>query len=151
MSRRVDISELYDELQQKREGYVLCYDVVGLDEVNKTLGRKTGDAAILEAFRRIDAAAGAEMIVFRIGGDEFAIVTGLTEKEAVEAEAEKVLSQNGKTILAEGRELPVSLRAGAIRLGAEKKHNIRYDELFGRLRYVTDHAQNLGKVDFCAE
>lgn len=151
MGRRVDISELYDELQKKREGYVLCYDVVGLDETNKNLGRKVGDAVILEAFRRIDEAAGSEMIVFRIGGDEFAVVTGLSEKEAVEAEAKKVLSQNGKTILCEEKEIPVSLRAGAIRLGDDKKHSIRYNELFDHLRYVTDHAQNLGKVDFCSE
>lgn len=150
MSRKVDISELYEELEKNRKGYVLCYDVVELDRINKNLGRRIGDAVILEAFRRIDEAAGEEMLVFRIGGDEFAVVTGLSEREAVEAAAKKVLSQNGNPILCGEQKIPVSLRVGAVRFG-ENGHSIRYDELFDSLRYVTDHAQNSGKVDFYSE
>ena len=81
MGKKVDITALYNELKESQGGYVLCFDLVGLDNINKSIGRKAGDIVIMEAFRIIDEMAGEDMTVFRIGGDEFAAVTGLSEKK----------------------------------------------------------------------
>ena len=148
MGRKVDISELYDLLKENRESYVLVFDVVGLDPVNKNLGRKAGDGVILEAFRRIDEMAGENMTVFRIGGDEFALVTGLSDKAEVEAAAEKVIAQNGNVISFDGKEIPVSVRIGAIKLFGEGARSLRYSELFERLQNVILNCKDADRVSF---
>lgn len=151
MGRKVDITELYNELKENRGGYVLCFDLVGLDMINKNLGRKAGDGAITEAFRRIDEMAGEKMMVFRIGGDEFAAVTGLSEEKEVEEAADIVIRQNGNPISCDGKEIPVALRAGAIKLSEACKGNIRYNELFDRLQYVINNSTNAERVSFISE
>lgn len=130
MGRKVDISELYDILRANSESYVLCCDVERLLPINETLGHAAGDCVIREAFRRIDAAAGEDMTAFRIGGDEFAIVTGLSDPEQVRALGEKLIAQNGNGVEFEGSMIPVSLHLGAVKLSSE---HLRYSELFGRL------------------
>lgn len=149
MGRRVDISELYNELESKRSGYVLCFDIVGLDPINKNIGRRAGDCVILEAFRRIDAAAGDSMIAFRIGGDEFAMATGLSDKNSVEQVAQEVISLNGRTVECDGREIPVSLRVGALKIS--DTNHVRYSELFNRMQSAITETRDSGKVLFYTE
>lgn len=150
MGRRVDITELYNELETKKGSYVLCFDVVGLDMINKNISHAAGDKVILEAFRRIDAMAGDSMPAFRIGGDEFAAVTGLTDKREVEAQAEKVIALNGQPVEWEGRQIPVSVRIGAVRLG-ENGHHIHYHELFNSMQTVINESKGTEKVNFFGE
>ncbi len=130
MGKRVDISELYDELKSKAGTYVLCLDIVGLLPINENIGRTAGDKVILEAFKRIDKAAGDDMTAFRIGGDEFVLVTGYTDKEKVEELANLILSQNGNTISCDDNEIPVSLRVGATVFTDE---HFRYSDLYTKL------------------
>lgn len=150
MGRRVDITELYNELETKKGSYVLCFDVAGLDMINKNISHAAGDKVILEAFRRIDAMAGDSMPAFRIGGDEFAAVTGLTDKREVEAQAEKVIALNGQPVEWEGRQIPVSVRIGAVRLG-ENGHHIHYHELFNSMQTVINESKGTEKVNFFGE
>ena len=145
MGRRVDLSELYDFLRAKAGTYVICFDVVGLMPVNENYGSEAGDEVILEAYRRIDQAAGEDMAVFRIGGDEFAMITGEADKARAEAIAERVLSKNGETISAAGHDLPVSLRAGAV---LYEQKGFRYSELFGRLQKTVDAARDNNSLIF---
>ena len=145
MGRRADLSELYDMLKAKSGTYVLCFDVAHLMPINDTYGHKAGDAVILEAYRRIDSAAGDDMTVFRIGGDEFAMVTGLSDRESTEKTAAKVLSLNNEPIDFEGTSIPVSIRAGAIRY---ETSNVRYNELFSRLYDSVINSIDNGSVAF---
>lgn len=150
MGRRVDITELFNELETKKGSYVLCFDVVGLDMINKNISHAAGDKVILEAFRRIDVMAGDSMPAFRIGGDEFAAVTGLTDKREVEVQAEKVIALNGQPVEWEGRQIPVSVRIGAVRLGENGRH-IRYHELFNSMQTVINESKGTEKVNFFGE
>ncbi|MCM1054796.1 MAG: helix-turn-helix domain-containing protein [Bacteroides sp.] len=147
MGRRVDISQLYDELQaaSKKDGYVLCFDVVGLDPINKNIGRGAGDSVILEAFKRIDAMAGDSIIAFRVGGDEFAAVTGESDKQAVEKMADKVIELNGRTVEWEGREIPVSLYVSALKLTNSGRH-VACQNFFDRIQEVTTKNNQVGRV-----
>ena len=152
MGRRVDITELYRELQETdHDSYVLCFDVVNFDSVNKNFGRKAGDAALMEIFHRIDQAAGDNMPAFRIGGDEFAMVTGLSDIKAVEKTAQRVIRLNGQGIIADGNEIPLSVRVGALKLGKNGSRHITYSELFDRMQSVIDEAKDTGKVIYFTE
>ena len=148
MGRKVDITELYDFLRSKSETYVLCFDVRSLLPINENFGMKAGDAVLLEAFRRRDEAAGDDMAAFRIGGDEFAVITGLSDPREVESFAEKVISQNGVPIGFEGKEIPVAFRVGAIKY---RSGLFRYDELFRSLHDTIKQSNSHDKVDFYGE
>ncbi|MEV4755362.1 GGDEF domain-containing protein [Micromonospora sp. NPDC049559] len=56
-------------------GTLLVVDVSGIAHVNERHGRAAGDAVLIEAGRRLRAAAGADDVAGRLGGDEFAVVT----------------------------------------------------------------------------
>ena len=74
MKKNVDISELYDLLKERKKCYFVCCDICHLIPINE-ISRKAGDLAILEAMKRISEAAGEEDVMFRIGGDEFVLLT----------------------------------------------------------------------------
>lgn len=146
MGRRVDISELYNELQAAGgDTFVLCFDIVNFDSVNKNYGRAAGDSVIREVFHRIDVVADDKMTAFRIGGDEFALVTGLSDKAEADGVAQKIIALNGKAHGYDGKEIPVSVRVGAVKLNCGG-HSVRYSELFDRMQNAINETRDLGKV-----
>ncbi len=128
--KKVDVSELYDLLLQMSGSYIVCFDIIHMMEINK-ISREHGDLAILECLRRIEKSAGEDMFMFRIGGDEFSLVTALNNKEDVNIAVNPILSQNGNTITLKDISVPVSMRAAALMLDVKK---IRYSELFANLQ-----------------
>ena len=141
--RQVDVSELYDVLKSKSGTYVIGFDIKGLLPINE-ISRKAGDLAILECLRRIDRAADESMLLFRVGGDEFVLVTGLTDADKVRTLAQRILRQNGHPIDFEGRGIPLSMWAGATLF---RESGVRYSELFGSLQ-DTVNAVREKKTDF---
>jgi AraC family transcriptional regulator len=124
--KRVDISEAYDFLRSMKNSYVLCFDIQHLMPINDRYSVKAGDLAILEMAARIDSAAGDDMIVMRIGGDEFALLTGLYEYDEAKKLSEKVLAKNAAPFMYEAQEIPLSLWCGITKI----PENLRYSEFF---------------------
>ncbi len=139
MKRKYDITELYDYLKQKENTYVVCFDMVHMMEINDRYGREAGDKAIVECLRRIDEAAKDGMLTYRIGGDEFVLVTGYERLEQAQEIAGRVLAANGQTIEQEGTAVPVSLRAGYVLMEGS---NVKYGELYTKF----NEAINASKV-----
>ena len=110
MSKRknVDISELYDLFCERKGCYFVCGDVKHLIPFNE-ISRNAGDLAILEALKRMNDAASEEDVVFRIGGDEFVMLTNSKEEEYAKSVAEKIASHNGEPVIYEGKELPLEM------------------------------------------
>ena len=135
--KNVDISEAYDLLKQMKDTYVLCFDIAGMDSINK-ISYKAGDLAILETARRIDAASGDNMLLLRIGGDEFALITGLEEETAAKGLAEKVLSQNGECFTYETKLLPLSLHCALITV---PDGTLKYGSFFTRMHEAIDESK----------
>ena len=81
------------------------------------------------------------MLPFRIGGDEFALLTGLSDKTEAEAVGQRILSHNGECIVSGGAEIPVSMRFGTVLIEGK---NLRYSELFGRLERSARHGDDDG-------
>lgn len=130
--KHVDISELYDLFVSRRGCFFICCDIKSLIPIN-AISRKAGDMAILESLQRMCDAAGEEDIVFRIGGDEFAMLTDSKDEKYAEVAAEKIRARNGEEFIFEGRKIPLHLYVGVTRPEAK---NLKYDELFTKLHYV---------------
>ncbi len=129
MRKNIDVSELYDLFIARRGCYFVCTDIQNMDSINE-VAWKAGDLAIIEAMHRVENAVGDKDYVFRIGGDEFVVVTGSESQAYADAIKEKILTHNGEPIVYENRELPLSLYCTVVKLEGDE---IRYKELFDKL------------------
>ena len=126
--RHVDISELYDLFQERKDCFFVLCDIKHMIDINE-ISHKAGDLAILEQMRRMTAASGEEDIVFRIGGDEFCILTSSSEIAYAERIADNIRSMNDQTFPYEDREIPLFLHVAIVSL----KECQRYEEVFAGL------------------
>lgn len=124
--KHVDISELYDLFQERRSCWFVCCDIRNMTRINR-ISHRAGDLAIIEVMNRLSEAAGAEDVAFRIGGDEFCILTDSSNREYAEGLAEKILRKNEEAFLWEGMDAGLQLYATVVNLNRER---IKYDELF---------------------
>lgn len=76
----------------------------------------------------MEDAAGPEDIVFRVGGDEFVILTGSCEKEYAQRLCDEIVSHNEEVIIWEGKEIPLSLYVKPVLY--EGGSNLKYAEFF---------------------
>lgn len=143
MTHKYDISELYDYIKSRQGTYILSFDTAHLMEINDRYGHEAGDKVILECLHRIDRECSEGMMMFRIGGDEFVMMTGLSDRQEVEALARRILTHNGETVSHAGTDIPVNMRAGAVLL---KPGKLSYSELFSEL--VSAPADIPGEVRF---
>ncbi len=142
--KKFDVRDFYDYLKSQKGTYVLCFDIQNLMWINDNLGREAGDKVILEAFKRINEAAGEDRLCLRIGGDEFVMITESSDRKAVEELAGAVLSENGKTVAYSGGDANVSLRAGAVMIGDRLKYSILCEDF----NEVLDQARKSGRIEF---
>lgn len=124
--KKVDITDLYLELRNLAGSYVICADNMNLMRVNDNYGIPTGDIVIAKTAKRLEECTTDDMIVFRIGGDEWAVITGLYSLDEVTALVEKIKSMNGKPVDAGEYQIPLSLRMGIIQIPKQ----LRYNDLF---------------------
>ena len=127
--RQVDISELYDLIQERRQCYCVCCDIHHMMAINE-ISIKAGDFAILETIKRMQDASQDEDVVFRIGGDEFVILTQSEDVCYAEEIAKKILAHNGETYVVDEQQVPLTLYASVTKLNGG---SIKYHELFAQL------------------
>jgi len=129
--KKFDFTGLYETLREMDGTYAICFDMCNLLIFNDKYGHQAGDVAIAECLKRIDDEKTDDMIMFRIGGDEFVLLTNKTDIKETEEIRDRVFSHNGETISYKGEELPVSLHGGIIKL--ETARGLRYSKLFSEL------------------
>ncbi len=127
MRKQFDVSDLYEFIRERKGTYIVTFDSARLMAINENYGHDAGDCYIRETVRRVEEQLTDDMVMFRIGGDEFAVITGLSDKQQVIDFAEGVLSQNGNPIDFKGTDIPVYVRSGAMLIGDNCKH---YSTLF---------------------
>ena len=128
--KKVDISELYDCIKERKGCFLILGDIKGLIPINE-ISRKAGDLAIITAMKRMEQAAGPEDIVFRIGGDEFVILTNSSDEDYAKSTCEEILRHNDECISCDGKEIPLTLYVKAVRY--EGGTTLRYADLFTML------------------
>ena len=136
--KKVDISDLYLELRNLADSYVICTDNMNFTAVNETYGIAAGDIAIAKTVKRLEDCTTDNMIVFRIGGDEFAVVTGLYSLYEVTQLASKITSLNGETIETGEHNIPLSLRTAIIQI----PQSLSYNKLFADMHNSIKNARN---------
>lgn len=129
MRKNVDISEMYELFNQRKKCYFICCDIKNMIAINE-IARKAGDLAILESMNRMENAAGEEDIVFRIGGDEFTILTNSEDIQYAEKICEAIRSCNGKTFIYEENQVPLSLHTAIVKL---EEGTLKYRDLYEQL------------------
>lgn len=134
--RHVDISELYDLFQERKDCFFVLCDIKHMVPINE-ISKKAGDLAILEQMRRMTASSGEEDIVFRIGGDEFCILTASAEKSYAEQIADKIRGMNNETFSYENQEIPLALHVGIVSL----QECQRYEEVFAGLHRAIEKSK----------
>ena len=128
--KKVDISELYDCIKERKGCFLILGDIKGLIPINE-ISRKTGDLAIISAMKRMEQAAGPEDVVFRIGGDEFVILTDSTDEAYAKKLCGEIVSHNDERISWDGNEIPLTLYVKAVRY--EGGSALRYSDFFTML------------------
>ena len=128
--KKVDISELYDCIKERKGCFLILGDIKGLIPINE-ISRKTGDLAIISAMKRMEQAAGPEDVVFRIGGDEFVILTNSTDEAYAKKLCGEIVSHNDESISWDGNEIPLTLYVKAVRY--EGGSALRYSDFFTML------------------
>ena len=90
----------------------------------------------------MNGAAGDDDIVFRIGGDEFCILTNSADKSYADRIVKEIQSHNNEDFIYDGRKIPLSLYVTATTLA---NSSLRYSELFTKLHTAIKDA----KADEC--
>ena len=138
--RKIDTNELYDKLKELSDTYIICADLCNLKNTNDTYGYAAGDLLIAEAARRIDHEISKDMFMFRIGGDEFAVITGYKTLNETELLAKKIIKLNGTPIsLADEEKVPLSLRIGITKIPS---CGLNYKEAIDDMLMAIDNAKD---------
>ena len=139
--RNFDISQLYDLFEERKDCYFICCDIKQMMDINK-ISHKAGDLAILESMRRMEAACGDEDIVFRIGGDEFCILTASTSQKYAQDIADRIKGHNGENFAYEEMQVPLNLYTVVMKVNVP--HHIKYNELFTELHHAIKDSKPAG-------
>jgi diguanylate cyclase (GGDEF)-like protein len=85
-----------------RPATMILLDLNGFKRYNDTFGHPAGDKMLATLGRRLEAAVGAEATAYRLGGDEFLVLTegglldhGMAERDALATRAAEALSARG--------------------------------------------------------
>lgn len=129
MRRAVDISEMYDFFKERKNCYFVCCDIVQLIPINN-ISYKAGDIALSETMKRMMDCSGDDDVVFRIGHDEFALITCSEDIKYAEVIRDKIIAMNGQTFDYEDKKIPLNLYAVITKIDQE---TIRYADVFEKL------------------
>lgn len=129
MRRTVDISEMYDFIKERKDCYIVCLDVEHLVPINE-ISRKAGDIALSETMKRMLDASSDEDVVFRIGKDEFALITNSSDIKYAEEIQNKILSLNGTTFDFEDKKIPLNLTVAITKINEKSFH---YRDIFTQM------------------
>jgi diguanylate cyclase (GGDEF)-like protein len=125
-------------------GILLLVDLDGFKEVNDSLGHTASDECLKEAARRLATVCNEAKIVARIGGDEFAVLLGPSEKVGSPGLlAKQVVATMGRTIRYEWRRFRVGASIGLATL-----RGCRSDEALKRADAALYAAKAAGRNTF---
>lgn len=109
-----DLERRCRDADRERPSTVMLFDLDGLKRYNDTFGHQAGDALLTELSRRVSEAVAPFAIVYRIGGDEFCLLS-----EDWTATPEAVMSRATRALTRACAGLPIIASAGSAVIGVE--------------------------------
>lgn len=101
------------EVAQKQQKLTLLFlDLDDFKVVNDTLGHHVGDLLLKDVAEKLSASVRQGDAVYRVGGDEFAMVLANVDRENAEVVAEKFIRTLARPLSIEGHTLYVSASIG---------------------------------------
>ena len=132
----------------RRRVGVMFLDLDHFKDVNDTLGHRIGDLLLKEVSRRIRAALRQSDMLARISGDEFVMVLeDVTDEDAPEHVARKILDEVRRPFTIEGNEIHVS---GSLGLALYPEDGEDAETVLKNADAAMYHAKELGRNGFRA-
>lgn len=118
-NRRVIQERLAEKLAkppEQRDRFVVIYfDLDGFKSINDTLGHNVGDRALAVAAERIQSCCDAQVLLGRMGGDEFVAVADAADADEIDAMIAGVLNRFRQPVVVGEHRLRVTVSIGAAR------------------------------------
>src|SRR5262245_33972523 len=94
---------------------VLLIDLDGFKDINDTFGHPAGDDVLIDVSRRLLAAAPADAVVARFGGDEFAVlVEPIADRQEALAQAERIIDAIRRPFVVDRQRMFLSTSVGLL-------------------------------------
>jgi diguanylate cyclase (GGDEF)-like protein len=104
---------LVETKRASRKTALLFLDLDGFKEVNDTLGHAGGDALLQMVALRFRASLPGGDLLARIGGDEFAVLTGpIDDRDTAAAIARRIIDAVGEAFVVDGKHVAVGVSVG---------------------------------------
>ena len=110
--RKYNTEELRERILAAKGTYIIMLDMDNLMRINDGLGRQAGDAALSAMAARIERSISRDMVFFRIGGDEFIVLTNSSDLAACEKITQQMLSYADEDVPYPDGKLKVTFSAG---------------------------------------
>lgn len=110
------IAEKLAEPRAQRDPFVVIYfDLDGFKKINDSLGHNVGDKALAVAAERLQACCGPDVLLGRMGGDEFVAVADTGDVEDIDVMLVEVLGRFRQPVVVREHQLRVTISIGAAR------------------------------------
>lgn len=120
---------------------LVVIDLDGFTDVNNTLGHEAGDSVLIDLAQRIRAIA-PEMMVARIGGDEYAVLVEQADVISIDTIARRIIETIGEPFVIDGHEIRISGNCG-IAIGPD--HGKTVEELVSSAELALFQARQNGR------
>jgi diguanylate cyclase (GGDEF)-like protein len=111
-NRRSFREEMQRRLDAGGSVAMLLLDLDRFKSINDTLGQSIGDALLVQVAERLTAELGRMAVVFRLGGDELAVLPAAPDEAAARKLADRIVDCIGKPFAIEGHTISIGCSVG---------------------------------------
>ena len=117
MIKKAD-AELLNAIRERKGYYAVCCDIHHLSVINET-SFEAGNLCILQTLKRVMEEIREDDRFFRVGGDEFVVLTNSGDDAYAKELAERIKAHNGQTVPFDMEEFPLSLKVSVVEIPSD--------------------------------
>jgi len=135
---------------ESKNGAAFFLDIDNFQSVNNTFGSDIGDSFLASAAARLASVEGENMLVGRIGGDEFTLlISNVNTSKELESYAKNILRLFEEPFLIHDNIIQLTCSIGAILFNCrEIIEEDRFDEIINRGEFVLHEAKSSSKGSY---